>query len=157
MLNLIPTQKTLRLGLAALMLFALAACAGRNAATAPPALRTQPHTKYVLYIGLNDGDTGEQRISTAEAKRIMREIGGKYADGFTLYEAAGYWRAAPGAAMQQEHTLVCVFIDAPPQAVKNIMDEAIRTFNQRSILLEVTKAHSLLYNGTGKEADSDDG
>ena len=86
----------------------------------------------------------------------MGEIGAKYVGGFTLYEAAGYWRANPGAAMQQEHTLVCVFIDAPPQAVKNIMDEAMRTFNQRGILLEVTKAHSLLYNGTGKEANSDD-
>ena len=145
MLNL--RRQTLRLCILFPTIFALASCAGQPATTATPGLRTELHTKHVLYIGLNDGDTGEQRIPADEAKRIMREIGGKYADGFTLYDAEGYWREGPDAAMQQEHTLVCVFIDALPQAVTNIMDEARRAFNQRGILLEVTETRSLLYEG----------
>ena len=140
-------QKTLSAGLVLLLAFALAACAGRTATTAPSGLRAEPHTKHVLYIGLNDGDTGEQRIPADEARRIMREIGGKYVDGFTLYDAEGYWREGPGAEMRQEHTLVCVFIDAPPQAVANIMDDALRAFNQHGILLEVSETRSLLYEG----------
>ena len=134
-------RSILHLGVALLTISALAACAGR------PALRTEPHTKYVLYIGLNDGDTGEQRIPADEAKRRMGEIAAKHVDGFTLHEATGYWRDAPDEAMQQEHTLVCVFIDAPPQAIQNIMDEAKRAFNQHGILLEVTETRSMLYGG----------
>lgn len=142
----------LHLGLVVLLTFSLAACSARNAAPVPPALRkAEPHTKYVLYIGLNDGDTGERRVSEdEEARRIMREIGGKYADGFTLYEATGYWRDGPGAKMERERTLVCVFIDLAPRAVTNIMDEALRAFNQRGILLEVSETRSLLYEGQGK-------
>ena len=140
-----------RLGLVSLLGIALASCSARNATTGPDALQTRPHTKYVLYIGLNDGDSGEQRIPADEAKRLMREIGGKYADGFTLYEATGYWRDAPGAEMEREHTLVCVFIDISRQAVQSVMDEALRTFNQNSILLETTQAHSLFYSGARTE------
>ena len=127
-----------------LLNFALAACSVK-----PATVRTRPHTKYVLYIGLNDGDTGEQRLSGEQAKRIMQEIGGKYADGFTLLAAEGFWRETPGAEMQREQTLVCVFIDLSWQSVRNIMDEVLKAFNQHSILLEVSETQSLFYKGQG--------
>ena len=108
-------------------------------------LGTEKHMKYTLYIGLNDGDTGEQQIPTARAKEILNETANKYVDGYTLYEADGYWREDDKNF--SEHTLVCVIVDASEQSVKNIMNEMLKALNQHSILLEVEETQSTFYSG----------
>ena len=49
--------------------------------------------------------------------------------------------------MSSEHTLVCVIDGASDEAVKGIMDEALKAFNQHSILLEFSETNSLYYDG----------
>ena len=66
-------------------------------------------------------------------------------DGYTLYEADGFWRE--GENVSSEHTLVCVIDGASDEAVKGIMDEALKAFNQHSILLEFSETNSLFYDG----------
>ena len=106
---------------------------------------TERHKKYTLYIGLNDGDTGIQKITTAQARDILNDIAGKYIDGYTVYEADGYWRE--DGSTFNEHSLVCVIIDASEESVKNIMNETLKALNQHSILLEVGKVSSAYYSG----------
>ena len=118
---------------------------GLTAANAETAFTTEKHTKYTLYVGLNDGNTGIQAHSTREAKRIMIGISGKYTDGFTIYEADGFWRE--DNKVFSEHTLICIFVDANPESIKQIMDEAMKALNQRSILLEVEDVKSTFYSG----------
>ena len=48
--------------------------------------------------------------------------------------------------MASEQTIVCVLLDVTPEAVKSIMDEALKTFNQSSILLETEEVRGAFYS-----------
>ncbi len=106
---------------------------------------TERHTKYTLYIGLNDGDTGIQKHTTAQARDMLNDIAVKYIDGYTVYEADGYWKE--DGSTFNEHTLVCVMIDVPEQSVKSIMNETLKALNQHSILLEISEIKNTFYSG----------
>ena len=105
-------------------------------------------TKYTLYVGMNDKDTQEQTYGLNEAKQVMFMIVHKYTGGCTFYEAEGCWYDDEKQMMVSENTLVCVLLDTEPEAVKNIMDEALKTFNQSSILLETEEVRGVFYNGS---------
>ena len=107
---------------------------------------TEKQLKYTLYVGLNDSQTQEQRFGLLEARQIMFMIVKKYTGGCTFYEAQGYWYDEERKITVTENTLVCVLLDTEAEAVKNIMDEAIRTFNQSSILLETEEVRSAFYS-----------
>ena len=107
---------------------------------------TEYQRKYTLYIGLSDGDTQEQKFTFDEAKQIMYDISRKFTSGYTLYDARGYWYEEEANKMFSENTLVCVLFDIDPENVKNIMDEAIKAFNQNSILLEVDTVRRAFYS-----------
>ncbi len=105
---------------------------------------TESHTKYTLYIGLNDGDSGVQTHSTEEAKRIIMDIIAKHTGGAIIYEADGFWRE--DGKNFTGHTLVCVFVDPARDAIKNIMNDALKALKQRKILLEVEEVRSTFYS-----------
>ena len=106
---------------------------------------TERQTKYTMYIGLNDGDTQEQKFTAEQAKSMMYDICRKYTGGYTIYDARGYWYDDTKPATLSENTLVCVFFDIEPENVKSIMDDAIRAFNQNSILLETQEVRRAFY------------
>ncbi|MBQ9432692.1 MAG: DUF3574 domain-containing protein [Synergistaceae bacterium] len=106
---------------------------------------TERQTKYTLYLGMNDKDTNQPTYGLSEAKQVMFMIVQKYTGGCTFYEAEGCWYDEEKKAMLSEKTLVCVFLDTESQAVKNIMDEALTTFNQSSILLETGEVRGAFY------------
>ncbi|MBQ2615610.1 MAG: DUF3574 domain-containing protein [Synergistaceae bacterium] len=114
-------------------------------ASASSALSLKPHTKYTLYIGLNDGKTGRPTYDQSDARRIFVNIAGKYVDGYTIYDAEGFWHE--GENTFSERTLVCVIIDASEEAVRKIMDEALKLFRQNTILVERSKTESEFYGG----------
>ena len=115
--------------------------------TAPAfsALKFQTHTKYTLYIGLNDGKTGRPTYDQSEARRILVNIAGKYVDGYTVYDAEGFWHE--GENTFSERTIVCVIVDASEESVRKIMDEALKLFRQNTILVERSKTESEFYGG----------
>ena len=115
--------------------------------TAPAfsALRLKPHTKYTLYIGMNDGKTGKPVYNLLDARRILVNIAGKYIDGYTVYDAEGFWRE--GEKTFSEKTLVCVIVDASEESVQKIMNEALKLFRQNTILVERSKTESEFYGG----------
>ena len=107
---------------------------------------SERQTKYTLYVGMSDKDTQEQTYGLNEAKQVMFMIVRKYAGGCTFYEADGCWYDDGKQEMISEKTLVCVLLDIEPEAVKNIMDEALKVFNQSSILLETEEVRSVFYS-----------
>ena len=117
------------------------------ALTAPAfsALKFQTHTKYTLYIGLNDGKTGRPTYDQSEARRLLVNIAGKYVDGYTVYDAEGFWHE--GENTFSERTIVCVIVDASEESVRKIMDEALKLFRQNTILVERSKTESEFYGG----------
>ena len=116
--------------------------------TAPAfsALRFKTHTKYTLYIGMNDGKTGKPVYNLLDARRILVNIAGKYVDGYTVYDAEGFWRE--GEKTFSEKTLVCVIVDASEESVQRIMNEALKLFRQNTILVERSKTESEFYQKT---------
>ena len=131
-------SKIFRLIASALIIMALAA-------PAFSALKFQTHTKYTLYIGLNDGKTGRPTYDQSEARRILVNIAGKYVDGYTVYDAEGFWHE--GENTFSERTIVCVIVDASEESVRKIMDEALKLFRQNTILVERSKTESEFYGG----------
>ena len=107
---------------------------------------SERQTKYTMYIGMNDKDTGEQTYGLNEAKQVMFMIVRKYTGGCTFLEAEGCWYDEEKKSMASENTLVCVFLDIEPAAVKSIMDEALKVFNQSSILLETEEVRGAFYS-----------
>jgi len=115
--------------------------------TAPAfsALKFQTHTKYTLYIGMNDGKTGKPTYDLPEARKILVNVAGKFVDGYTVYEAEGFWHE--GEKTFSEKTLVCVIVDVSEESVQKVMNEALKIFRQNSILIERSKTESEFYNG----------
>lgn len=134
------SRKNLRLLIAVSVLFIF----GITSAFAQP-LKFESHTKYTLYIGLNDGNTGKPTFDLNDAGKVFRNIAGKFVDGYTLYHAEGFWHE--GDKTFGEKTLVCVIVDADEESVKRLMNEALKVFRQSSILIEKGKTESTFYSG----------
>ncbi len=109
------------------------------------ALKFQTHTKYTLYIGMNDGKTGKPTYDLPEARKILVNVAGKFVDGYTVYDAEGFWRE--GEKTFSEKTLVCVIVDVSEESVQNFMNEALKVFRQNTILVERSKVESEFYGG----------
>ena len=108
---------------------------------------SESQTKYTMYVGLNDKDTNAPVFGYEEAKQAMFLIAKKYTGGATFMHAQGYWIDEGKDAPMTENTLVCIFLDVKPEAVKSIMDEALKVFNQSSILLETEEVRGVFYSG----------
>ena len=102
--------------------------------------------QYVLYIGLNDKDTYEQIIPTADARDIVNRICTKYVEGYTVSEASGGWVDETGT-LTEETTLVYILSDAEEKDVIAIMDEVLASLNQNSILVERREHACSFYSG----------
>ena len=109
------------------------------------ALKFKPHTKYTLYIGMNDGKTGRPTYELSDARRMFVNIAGKFVDGYTVFDAEGFWHE--GEKTFSEKTLVCVIVDASEENVKKLMNEALKLFRQNTILIERSKVESEFYGG----------
>ena len=134
-------RKIFRLFAAALIIALIAA----PSLSAFSALKLETHTKYTLYIGMNDGQTGKPAYELSDAKKIFVNIAGKYVDGYTVYDAEGFWHE--GEQTFTEKTLVCVIVDASEESVRKIMDEALKIFRQNTILVERSTTESEFYGG----------
>lgn len=106
---------------------------------------------HTIYIGLNDKDTYTQLISTEDAEQIVHTICLQYVDGYTMYQADGYWKDADGKPTK-ENTLVCVFVGTDKQTVRIIADEVIEALNQNTVLIVSGENNAEFYSGTNAGA-----
>ncbi|MBR1737410.1 MAG: DUF3574 domain-containing protein [Firmicutes bacterium] len=103
--------------------------------------------KYTLYVGLNDKDAFEQKISTEEAMEKANEICAKHASGYTQYNAKGGWTNDDGV-MEHENTLIYLIYDISEDDLKAMSDELLKELNQSSILIEKEATSHIYYYGS---------
>lgn len=92
-------------------------------------------SKFTLYVGLADKDTGSQIIATRDAKTRLNAIAARHADGFTVVEGDGYWRDDSGVPVG-ERTLIYLFYDATDEQSAAVAGEMAAAMNQSAILIE---------------------
>ncbi len=127
---------------------------GCNVTVAPPKQNTTTilgtaaefSEKYTLYIGLNDKDSFEQVISTEDAIDKANLICAEHAGGYTQLVAKGGWTTDEGH-LGHENTLVYIVYDISEEALKAMLDDLIKEFNQSSVLVEKNEAAHIYYSG----------
>lgn len=91
-------------------------------------------TETRIYIGLNDGETGEQLYETEKYLEQMKEICRKYQVPFSVdVEEGGYYHE--DGMYTEETSLVLLLIEADPDVVKGIAKELCVLFHQESVLV----------------------
>lgn len=144
--------------LAGIMTLALVSCGGQDSSSVSENSSASANTadilgqspeagvKYTLYIGLNDKDTFEQKISTEDAVNKANKICAAHSGGYTQFTARGGWTNDDGT-LGHENTLVYMIYDISESDLKALLDEMIREFNQSSVLVEKSEAAHIYYSG----------
>ena len=105
--------------------------------------------RYLMYVGLNDKDTGEQKISTDEAVELLNNICAKYLRGFNIRKSVGYWTDDDGNPVS-ENSLVISYNFIEEKNIHIMADEVIQTLNQDSVFLEDYLIKTEFYYGSNK-------
>ncbi|MDO4803253.1 MAG: hypothetical protein Q4A32_00340 [Lachnospiraceae bacterium] len=105
-----------------------------------------PDIQYVLYVGTNDKDTNEPVYPPEESMEKMKSLLIKNFGGYTIQEANGGWINDEGKEYQ-EYTLVVYLSDTTLDDVHAVCDEAIKEFNQSSILIQANETTTEFYAG----------
>lgn len=94
--------------------------------------------KYVLYVGLNDKDSGTQLVSLEQARERLNSVAASHVGGFTVFQGHGFWTG--GDRLDREETLVYVFYDAAEAQITAVADAMLTEMNQSAILVERSDA-----------------
>ena len=144
--------------LAGVMTISLVSCGGQDSSSATPDSSASADTvtilgqspekgdKYTLYLGLNDKDTYEQKISTEDAVDKANKICAAHSGGYTQFTAKGGWTNDDGT-LGHENTLVYMIYDISESDLKAMLDEFIKEFNQSSVLVEKSETAHIYYSG----------
>ena len=102
--------------------------------------------RYLMYIGLNDKDTGVQEKSTDEILDIVNHICVKYLKGYNIKESIGYWRDDNGQPCN-ENSIVVSFNFIEDKNVHVMANEVVKTLNQECVFIEDIKLKTEFYYG----------
>ena len=95
-------------------------------------------TRTQVYIGLNDGDTKEQRFDTDRYVSIMKRVCAQYGTPFSFNIMAGGYVHDNGE-YTEETTIVITFIDVPQKTVNEIAEDLCVFFRQESVLITISR------------------
>lgn len=91
----------------------------------------------VLYIGLNDADTHEQKFDTDVYYKILRHVCRQYHVAVSVSLNNGSYFHEDGTYVE-EQTLVLTMMGVPEETVREIAKDLCTFFNQESILVSYT-------------------
>lgn len=100
--------------------------------------------KYTLYLGLNDKDTKRQEVSTIEAYKIITNILASDFGGGTIYEAKGIYKHDDGKVVI-ENTLRIEILFADEKAIRKLVGDLKKMFNQESVAVQAEEIESDLW------------
>ena len=103
--------------------------------------------QYVLYLGVDDRNTGKPVYSHDDAKKVLEEILAKRMGGYTVLEAEGGW-VGDDNTEYQGYTLVISLSDTTPEKVHALCDELLERFDQSCILIKTDKSTTQFYRGS---------
>ena len=87
-----------------------------------------------IFVGLNDGDTKEQRFDTDRYTSILKRVCVQYGVPFSFDVVKGGYIHDDGE-YTEENTIVLTFIDAPQKTVDEIAEDLCVFFRQESVLI----------------------
>ena len=91
--------------------------------------------RYVLYIGISDKDTQEEKLTIEEAAALVSDLCFVHTDSFTYIVARGAWMSDHNTQFF-ENTLIYFFYDVDEASMSALMDDILVQLNQESILVE---------------------
>ena len=100
--------------------------------------------KVTMYIGLNDKDTKQQKISTIEAYKMCQNVFADFFGGSTIFEGKGTYTHENGQ-MVFENTLICIVYTDDIEGVKKAATTIKTVLNQESIAIEVVESNSFFF------------
>ena len=87
-----------------------------------------------IFVGLNDGDTKEQRFDTDRYTSVLKRVCVQYGVPFSFDVVKGGYIHDDGE-YTEENTIVLTFIDAPQKTVDEIAEDLCVFFRQESVLI----------------------
>ena len=100
--------------------------------------------KVTMYIGLNDKDTKQQKISTIEAYKMCQNVFADFFGGSTIFDGKGTYTHENGQ-MVFENTLICIVYTDDIEGVKKAATTIKTVLNQESIAIEVVESNSFFF------------
>ena len=97
-------------------------------------------TKHtVIYVGLNDGDTHEQKYSVSRYTNILKNVCKSYNVAFSVSIVEGGYFHEDGTYVE-ENTLSLTLMDIETGLAKEIAKDLCAFFNQESVLMTESEA-----------------
>ena len=88
----------------------------------------------MIYIGLNDSETGQQKFSTDRYLSILKNVCRSYQVAFSVQEINGGYFHEDGR-YTEETTLVLTLMDIEDELVLEIAKDVCAFFNQESVMV----------------------
>lgn len=99
--------------------------------------------KYTLSIGLNDKDSKTQEISDTEScLRIIESLNESLIDGYTIYNADGFYTHENGAQVN-EKTIIVDIVNEKKEKILKACKSIKRKLNQESVLIQEYNIESM--------------
>ena len=94
-----------------------------------------------IYVGLNDGDTREQKYDLKRYVDVLKDVCKAYNAAFSLYLAGGGYFHDDGTYVD-ENTLVVMLLGISEETVKEIAKDLCVFFNQESVMVTYNTAEA---------------
>lgn len=91
--------------------------------------------RYLLYLGLQDKDTGVEKYTEDEAIAILNEICSKYLRGYNIRKSTGFWTDDNNQTVD-EKSIVISFNFIEESKIHVLADEIVEKFNQECVFIE---------------------
>lgn len=91
-------------------------------------------TKYTLFVGLNDKDTKQQKLTSVEAYKVVETVCNDICNGATISEAVGIYKHNDGTVVI-ENSLRVELMYTTKDAVLEVIKMLKIALNQESIMM----------------------
>lgn len=106
--------------------------------------------RYTIYVGLNDGDTYEQKYETRRFEEVLYFVCKNYKASFSIAHLSGGYFHENGQFVA-ENSMQITLIGGSEKMVNEISEDICTFFNQESVLVIHDEVDSYLVKNAIKE------
>ena len=117
---------------------------------AVPRAETMKTDRYTIYIGLNDGDTKEQKFETDKLEGVLWNVCRNYHVSFSVSRLSGGYFHDNGQFVK-ENTLQIMLLGGSKETTDEISKDICAFFNQETVLVVHDEVDSYLIRNPLKE------
>ena len=90
--------------------------------------------QYKIYIGLNDADSGEQKLGTERYESALKNVCRHYGVAFSVHRINGGYYHEDGR-YTEENTLELMLMNVSAETVEDIARDLCAFFHQESVMI----------------------